>query len=68
MGKTNAKFHIVDLKNSHNLEMESYVYLVGIFRTSSLGESLERRWRAGGGVGRGEERTETVEKFAARGR
>lgn len=31
-------------------------------------ESLERRWGAGGGVGRGEERTETVEKFAARGR
>ena len=51
MCKTNAKFHIVDLKNSHNLEMESYVYLVGIFWTSSLGKSLLASLLKGGGWG-----------------
>ena len=28
------------LKNSHNLKVENYVYSVGIFRTSSPGDSM----------------------------
>ena len=31
---------IVELKNSHNLKVKSYVFFVGIFRTSSLGSSI----------------------------